>query len=124
MKLLLTAAGIVLYLTGMAQVTPQPYLQKKSGVTITHPGQQKFSTSPANNATGRWQLANGNTVILLPQDNMPCVIPRPEGTILNAGAGLKNKSWRAPIPNGGKKIINPVTIPFPPTHTDTLTMQQ
>ncbi len=123
MKLLLTAAGIVLYLTGMAQVNPQPYLQKEPGVTITKPGQQKNNKTDANSATDSWQLANGNTVVLLAQDNMPCIIPKTEGNILNAGASLKNKNWGATIPNAGKKI-NPVTISFSQTHTDTLTVQQ
>lgn len=123
MKLLLTAAGIVLYLTGTAQVNRQPYLQKESGVTITKPGQQKNNKTPAIQSTDRWQLANGNTVILLAQDNMPCVIPKTEGNILNAGINLKNKNWGATIPNAGKKN-NPVTISFSQTHTDTLTVQQ
>lgn len=124
MKLLLTAAGIILYITGTAQVSGQPFIPRESIVTVTTPGSQKDNKTPVNKTAGSWQLANGNTVILLPQDNMPCVIPRQEGTIPNAGAGLKNKSWGAPIPNAGKKVINPVTISFPPTHTDTLTMQQ
>lgn len=123
MKFLLTTAGIVLYLTGTAQVNRQPYLQKEPGVTITKPGQQKSNKITVNNSGDRWQLANGNTVILLAQDNMPCIIPKTEGSILNAGANLKNKNWGAPIPNAGEN--NPlVNIPFLQGSTDTLTIQQ
>lgn len=124
MKLILTAVGIVLYIAGNAQVNRQPYLQKESGVTLTKPGQQKNSKTAANKPADSWQLANGNTVIVLPQDNMPCIIPKKEGTILNAGNDLKNKNWGASIPNAGKKIISPVIISSPQTRTDTLTIQQ
>jgi len=53
---------------------------------------------PNNQATYSHTLPNGNAVYILPQDNMPCVIPDPNGL--------------AKMPN----VWNGVTVPYRPQY--------
>lgn len=117
MKLFLSGAAMVLCITCLAQVNNQPFLQKQSSVKISKPIQQKQVKKPYTQ-----QLANGNTVILLPRDNMPCIIPRPEAYTPNSGSSLKNKNWGAPIPNPGKELF--LHNKLMPPSTDSLTIKQ
>jgi hypothetical protein len=103
MKLFLSGAAMVLCITCLAQVNNQPFLQKQSSVKISKPVQHKQGKKPYLQ-----QLANGNTVILLPRDNMPCIIPRPEAYTPNRGNSLKNKNRVTPIPNPVKEL-SPIT---------------
>src|SRR5688572_29035821 len=53
-------------------------------------------------------LPNGNKVYALPQDNMPCVVPNMEGSVM-PNAGSNNRVYRpsdpGAIPNPGAGII-------------------
>ncbi len=113
MKLILLITGFAICSTLLGQNNPQPYIQKQSALKIMPPGKQptakKKPTVPKGlqKSTYSHSLQNGNTVMLLEQDNMPCIIPKPEGYIPNAGFNLKDKSWSwtAPIPNPATKNI-------------------
>lgn len=123
MKLLLLTAGLVAGITCYAQPGNRPYLQKKSSVQVIPPGQGKNKKSDNTLSTNSYLLENGNSVIVLPQDNMPCIIPKQEEAIPNAGNNLKQKNWGAPIPNAGKAGITSVHLitPIkPPPLTDSL----
>lgn len=110
MKLLLLITGFTICSNVFAQNKPQPYIQKQSTLKITPPGKQPTAKiKPVPNglqkSTYSHSLTNGNIVMLLGQDNMPCIIPKPEGYIPNAGNNLKDKSWTAPIPNAATKNV-------------------
>lgn len=106
MKLLLLFGGIVMSAVTVGQNGPQPYIQKQSTLKVPPPGNNALVQKPElvtpkelQNATYSHSLPNGNKVIQLPQDNMPCIIPSTTGYIPNSGTVLKDKLWPAPIPN-------------------------
>ncbi|GEM_PF-2450258 len=110
MKILLLLTGFTICSNVFAQNNLQPYIQKQSVLKTIPPGKQPIAKmKPLPNglqkSTYSHSLPNENIVMLLGQDNMPCIIPKPEGYIPNAGFNLKDKSWTAPIPNPATKNI-------------------
>jgi len=76
MKLILFLIGVGLCGTASAQNTPPmhkkvtPYTNKK-----VIPSKPSIQNTPVYNATPLMILPNGNRVVALPQDNMPCIVP-------------------------------------------------
>ncbi|MDF2386236.1 hypothetical protein JMG10_32525 [Nostoc ellipsosporum NOK] len=58
------------------------------------------------NAKGPYQLANGNSVYLLPADNMPCVVPAPQHYQMPNLAG--KRTLPAPDAPGAMPQVKPV----------------
>lgn len=77
MKLILLSVSVSLFGIASAQDTKPPMLKKVNPYTNKNavPSKPSIQNTPVYNAKPLLVLPNGNRVVALPQDNMPCIVP-------------------------------------------------